>query len=86
MLAGCAKKSQTGQPRRERTSSELTCDLEALLFLDAEDHVWTAGRQALQALGVILGVEAGVATGMVVIPQLNGPTATFLSLRSDEST
>ena len=22
-------------------------------FLDAQDHVWTAGRQALQALGVI---------------------------------
>ena len=37
---------------------------DALLFLDAQDHVWTAGRQALQALGVILAVGAGVATGV----------------------
>ena len=37
---------------------------DALLFLDAQDHVWTAGRQALQALGVILSVGAGIATGV----------------------
>jgi hypothetical protein len=47
---------------------------EALLFLDAQDHVWTAGRQALQALGVILGVGAGVATGVVIIPVMSGGT------------
>jgi hypothetical protein len=45
-----------------------------LLFLDAQDHVWTAGRQALQALGVILGVGAGVATGVVIIPVMSGGT------------
>ncbi len=47
---------------------------QAVLFLDAEDHVWTAGRQTLQALGVILGIGAGVATGVVIIPQLGGGT------------
>jgi len=52
----------------------LVSDSEALLFLDAEDHVWTAGRQALQALGVILGIGAGVATGAVIVPQLGGGT------------
>lgn len=53
---------------------ELISDSQALLFLDAEDHVWTAGRQTLQALGVILGIGAAVATGVVVIPQLGGGT------------
>jgi hypothetical protein len=47
---------------------------DALLFLDAQDHVWTAGRQALQALGVILGVGAGVATGVVIVPVMSGGT------------
>lgn len=47
----------------------------ALLLLDAEDHVWTPGRQALQTLGVILGIGAGVATGVVAVPQLGGGTS-----------
>jgi hypothetical protein len=54
--------------------SDLGTGSEAVLFLDAEDHVWTAGRQALQALGVILGIGAGVATGVVIIPQMGGGT------------
>lgn len=44
----------------------------ALLFVDAEDHIWTGGRKALQGLGVILGIGAAVATGAVIIPQLGG--------------
>ena len=31
---------------------------DALLFFQAQDHVWTAGRQAMQTLGVILGIVA----------------------------
>jgi hypothetical protein len=54
--------------------SDLSREAEALLFLDAEDHIWTGGRKALQALGVILGLGAGVATGVVVIPRLGGGT------------
>jgi hypothetical protein len=50
----------------------LAPEQDALLLLDAEDHVWTGGRQVLQALGVILGIGAAVATGAVVIPQLGG--------------
>lgn len=46
----------------------------ALLLVEAEDHIWTGGRVALQALGVILGIGAGVATGVVIIPQLGGGT------------
>jgi len=53
---------------------------EALLFLDAQDHVWTAGRQALQALGVILGIGAGVATGVVIIPTMSGGTGVRAAL------
>jgi hypothetical protein len=53
---------------------------DALLFLDAQDHVWTAGRQALQALGVILGVGAGVATGVVIIPAMSGGTGVKAAL------
>jgi hypothetical protein len=41
---------------------------EALLFVDAIDHVHTAGRQALTALGVIVGLAAGV----YVVPQGGG--------------
>jgi hypothetical protein len=48
---------------------------QALLFLDAEDHEWTGGRQALQALGVIVGIGAAVATGVVIIPGLGGGTS-----------
>ena len=43
-----------------------------VLFVDAEDHIWTGGRKALQGLGVILGIGAAVATGAVIIPQLGG--------------
>jgi hypothetical protein len=46
----------------------------AMLLLDAEDHVWTGGRVALQTLGVILGVGAGVATGVMIVPHLSGGT------------
>jgi hypothetical protein len=53
---------------------------DALVFLDAQDHIWTAGRQALQALGVILGVGAGVATGIVIVPQLTGGTGVRAAL------
>lgn len=60
--------------------SGLAEDAEAMLLLDAEDHVWTAGRQALQALGIILGIGAGVATGVVVIPQMGGGTAVRAAL------
>jgi hypothetical protein len=52
----------------------------ALLILDAQDHVWTAGRQALQALGVILGIGAAVGTGAVVMPQLGGGTSVRAAL------
>jgi hypothetical protein len=58
----------------------LAMGADALLFLDAQDHVWTTGRQALQALGVILGVGAGVATGVVIIPQLAGGTGVRAAL------
>ena len=34
---------------------------DAVLFFQAQDHVWTAGRQAMQVLGVILYMGAGVA-------------------------
>ena len=54
--------------------SSLASGADALLLLNAQDHVWTAGRQALQALGIILGIGAGVATGVAVIPRLTGGT------------
>jgi hypothetical protein len=60
--------------------SDLADGADALLFLDAQDHVWTAGRQALQALGVILGIGAGVATGVVVIPIMGGGTGASAAL------
>jgi hypothetical protein len=65
--------------------STLAKQAEGLLLLDAEDHVWTGGRQALQALGVILGVGAGVATGVVIIPQLAGGTAVRAALVDSRS-
>ena len=58
-----------------REVAALASGANALLLLDAEDHVWTAGRQALQALGIILGLGAGAATGVVIIPQLGGGTS-----------
>jgi hypothetical protein len=45
-----------------------------LLFLEAEDHIWTGGRRALQGLGALLGIAAGVATGVVIIPYMGGGT------------
>jgi hypothetical protein len=53
----------------------LAREAEALLLMDAQDHVWTGGRQALQALGVVLGIGAGVATGVFIVPQMGGGTA-----------
>jgi hypothetical protein len=53
---------------------------EALFLVNATDHVWTGGRQALQALGVILGVGAGVATGVVLVPYLGGGTSLSAAL------
>ena len=49
-------------------------EADALLVIQGVDHQWTEGRKALQALGVIVGLGAGVATGMVVIPILGGGT------------
>jgi hypothetical protein len=60
--------------------SDLANGADALLFLEAQDHIWTPGRQALQALGVILGIGAGVATGVVVIPQMGGGTGVRAAL------
>jgi hypothetical protein len=41
---------------------------EALIFVEAVDYVATAGRQALTALGIL----AGVATGVFVVPSGGG--------------
>jgi len=60
--------------------SDLAKGAQALLLLDAEDHVWTGGRQALQALGIILGIAASVATRTLVIPQLGGGTGVRAAL------
>ena len=57
----------------------------AMLLVDAEDHIWTGGRVALQTLGVILGIGAGVATGVVIIPQLSGGTFVKASLVDSET-
>jgi hypothetical protein len=53
----------------------LAKEAEALLLVNAQDHVWTGGRQALQALGIVLGIGAGVATGVFIVPQMSGGTA-----------
>jgi hypothetical protein len=56
---------------------------EVLLFFNAEDHVWTGGRQALQALGVILGVGVTVMTPPVpvlFVPRMSGGTAVKAAL------
>jgi hypothetical protein len=63
-----------------REVSVLSDGAEVLLLLNAEDHVWTAGRQALQALGIILGIGAGVATGVPIIPTLSGGTSVRAAL------
>lgn len=47
---------------------------DTVLVIRAVDHVWTEGRRALQFLGVLLGVGAGAATGVMVIPVLGGAT------------
>jgi len=47
---------------------------DAMLVIQGIDHQWTEGRKALQTLGVIVGVGAAVATGVVVIPVLGGGT------------
>jgi hypothetical protein len=60
--------------------STLAKEAEALLLLDAEDHEWTGGRQALQALGIILGLGAAAATGVVAIPHLGGGTSVRAAL------
>jgi hypothetical protein len=55
---------------------------DALLFLDAQDHVWTAGRQALQTLGVILGIGASIAAGVATqgwLPVFIGPLIVVMS-------
>jgi len=49
-------------------------EADALLVIQGIDHQWTEGRKALQTLGVIVGLGAGVATGVVVIPVLGGGT------------
>lgn len=51
-----------------------------LLLVRGVDHIWTEGRQALQLLGVILGIGAGVATGVVVIPVMGGGTGLSVAL------
>lgn len=63
---------------------------DALLFFYAQDHVWTAGRQALQALGVILSVGALIATGpffgglmtllFIPVPAVSGETGVRAAL------
>lgn len=60
--------------------SNLTKEGEAQLLLIGNDHVWTGGRQALQAMGVLLGIGAGVATGVVIIPRLGGGTSLSAAL------
>jgi hypothetical protein len=52
----------------------------ALLLISGADHIWSEGRKALQALGVILGIGAGVATGVVIIPRLGGGTGISAAL------
>ncbi len=54
--------------------------VEILLLVNGTDHIWTGGRQALQAVAVILGLGASVATGIVVMPALGGGTAVNVAL------
>jgi hypothetical protein len=54
--------------------------VEILFLVSGTDHVWTGGRQALQAIAVIIGIGAGVATGVMVLPALGGGTAINVAL------
>jgi hypothetical protein len=63
-----------------RDVQDLAAGNSMLLLLDAEDHVWTGGRKALQALGAILGIAAGAATGVVVVPYMGGGTTVKAAL------
>lgn len=60
--------------------SDLTNEGEAQFLLIASDHVWTGGRQALQAMGILLGIGAAVATGVMIIPGLGGGTSLSAAL------
>lgn len=51
-----------------------------LVLLKGTDHVWTEGRKALQAFGVLLGLGAAVGTGVVVIPVLGGGTELIMAI------
>lgn len=53
---------------------------DAFLLIKGADHVWTEGRKALQAFGVLLGLGAGVGTGVMVIPVLGGGTTLYAAL------
>lgn len=53
---------------------------DGLLLVKGVDHIWTEGRKALQALGVLLGVGAAVGTGAVIIPVLGGATEINVAL------
>ncbi len=53
---------------------------DSLLVVTAVDHVWTGGRKALQAVGIILGLAAGAATHVAVVPVLGGGTALTVAL------
>jgi hypothetical protein len=55
-------------------------EADVLLLAMGVDHIWTEGRKALQAFGVLLGIGAGVATGVVVIPVLGGGTEIAVAL------
>jgi hypothetical protein len=50
--------------------------VEILFLVSGTDHIWTGGRQALQAVAVILGLG----TGIVVMPALGGGTAVNVAL------
>ena len=65
----------------------ISTESDSLLLVTGKDHIWSEGRKALQALGVLLGIGAGVATGTVIIPQLGGGTdlqATLVDGRSGD--
>jgi len=60
-------------------------DSDSLLLVTGRDHVWSEGRKALQTLGVIIGVGAGVATGVAVVPRLGGGTVLQAALEKGVS-
>jgi len=57
----------------------------ALLIVQGEDHVWTGGRKALQALGIIVGLGAAVGTGIVAVPVMRGGTRIIATLVDPET-